>query len=82
MSHTKMIPHHNLLVYKGPSSLFSLLLGHARFSLLAQVHKLRAGTDIVNWVLLALPRPRGRAKSGPLYSVVEQALASATVRKK
>lgn len=62
--------------------LYTVPLGHAWFLLLAQVHKLRAGTDVVNWVLLALPRPRGRAKSGPLYSVAEQALASATVRKK
>lgn len=47
-----------------------------------QVHKLPAGEDDVNSVLLAMPRPRGRARSGPLVTVVEHALASATVSRK
>ncbi|CAM9929821.1 unnamed protein product, partial [Ectocarpus fasciculatus] len=47
-----------------------------------EVHKLRAGADDVNSVVLALPRPRGRARSGPLLAVAEQALSSATVSRK
>ncbi|CAB1115968.1 unnamed protein product [Ectocarpus sp. CCAP 1310/34] len=47
-----------------------------------EVHKLRAGADDVNSVVLALPRPRGRARSGPLLAVAEQALTSATVSRK
>ncbi|CAM9411231.1 unnamed protein product [Ectocarpus sp. 12 AP-2014] len=47
-----------------------------------EVHKLRAGADDVNSVVLALPRPRGRARSGPLFAVAEQALTSATVSRK
>lgn len=46
---------------------------------LMQVHKLHAGDDDVNSVLLALPRPRSRARSGPLSAVAEQVLASAAV---
>ncbi|CAM9523140.1 unnamed protein product [Ectocarpus sp. 13 AM-2016] len=47
-----------------------------------EVHKLRAGADDVNSVVLALPRPRGRARSGPLLAVAEQALTPATVSRK
>ncbi|CAM9263609.1 unnamed protein product [Scytosiphon promiscuus] len=47
-----------------------------------EVHKVRASEDDVNSVVLALPRPRGRARSGPLSTVAEQALSSATVSKK
>ncbi len=47
-----------------------------------QVHKIRSSEDDVNSVVLALPRPRGRAHSGPLVAIAEQALSSATVSRK
>lgn len=47
-----------------------------------QVHSFRASQDHVNSVILALPRPRPRARSGPLSAVAELALSSATVPKR